>query len=250
MALGDTFAQQFQVGDVVYGASQARAPYINSLPPLLKTACENGGMWLICDNFNNRTFNRAAVVGAGGLYPTSKTNIQTNLALNDADANINVQQQAQLRAYYDALSASSRRPTKAVKLKLAEVQAKGNQDHADLAFRRACKFGLEYFLMVLQVKVHFALDMPAFYGVGPYQNSQDVVDKTQHAGHVPITTSELRCCYRNKDEWMPTGRLKFYKNLQEVDPPWVSDFVVWAQYGIDRYKKHHPILTTISRCFI
>lgn len=250
MAVGDTFAQQFQVGDVVYGASQARGPYMNSLPPLLKQACEGGGMWLICDNFNNRTFNRPLIVGGGGQNPSTKAGILNNLALNDADPVINPARHGQLSAYYGALSASSRSPTKAAKMKLAEVQAKGNQDHADLAFRRACKFGLQYFIMRQRATVHFALDLPAFYGQGLFQSSQDVVDKAQFAGHVPITTSELRCCYRNREEWMPTGRLKFYQNLVEVDPPWVSQQGVWAQYEAYRYKKHHPILSTVARVFM
>jgi len=250
MAVGDAFGTQFNPGDVVYGASQARGPYMNSLPALVKTNCEAAGMWLICDNFNNRTFNRPGTVGPNGQNPSSKANIQNNLTENDNDPNINANQHQALQDYYDALSQSSRRPTKAVRMKLAEAQAKGNQDQVDLAFRRACKFGLEYFITTLQVTVHFALDLPAWYGQGAYQNDHDLVGKTQFNGHVPITTSEIRCCFRNRNAWIPTGRLKFYKNLAEVDPPWVTNPAPWQAYDAERYRKNHPILSTVARWFI
>jgi hypothetical protein len=95
--------------------------------------------------------------------------------------------------------------------------------------------------LVIELKkgtVHFVLDAPAYMGLaGNRIDSLDVVTKGQHAGHVPITTSELRCCYRNREKWIPSGGLKFYFNLIEVVPPWVAEPAVWAIYEAHRIAK-------------
>jgi|GEM_PF-2667605 len=248
MALLDPFAGQFREGDVIYGAGEARQRYMESLPANVRLLCEAHGCWLICDDYNNKTFNRSEF--DGGTHVQTRADINTNLTMNYNDPLIPSYHRARLNAYYSRLSQSSRSPNKVVQMELAKVVAKGNHDHAELAFRRACKFGLEYFLMERRVQVHFVLDLPANYNAGDVQVDQDVVDKTRYHGLVPVTTSELRCCYRNKDRWIPTGRLKFYRNLVEVEPPWVSNQAVWAQYGIARHVKHRPVLNMIARWFI
>jgi len=77
-----------------------------------------------------------------------------------------------------------------------------------------------------------------------------MVSKAWHDNRVPTTTSELRCCYRNRDRWIPTGRLRFYQNLVEVEPPSVANRAVWARYDSALYNKHYPVLCTTARWFI
>jgi hypothetical protein len=160
-------------------------------------------------------------------------------------------QQESLRAFYASLSASSRSPLAAVQTGLPQAMRKGNYDEADFAIRRACKFGLEYFLMEKKVRVHFVIDPPTWaHQMDPLRYDRDVVEREWRDNRVPITTSELRCCYRNKERWIPTGRLKFYKDLHEVEPPWVSNPAIWGQYAVARHIKRHPVLSTVSRWFI
>ncbi len=239
MAVGQPFNQQFKAGDVVYGISQARAPYVSSLPANVATHLRGIGQFVICDEYNNRTFGFNNPMDFGvGQSPGTRAGISSNLAHHKTVAYLQPLQKAALKEYYDALKGSKHAPLDAVKMRIAKVQAKGNQNHEDLVFRRACKFGLQYVIELKKGTVHFVLDAPAYMGLpGNRINSLDVATKTQHAGHVPITTSELRCCYRNRATWIPSGRLKFYFNLLEVDPPWVQDPAEWAIYEAHRINK-------------
>ncbi|MEO7083420.1 MAG: hypothetical protein ABI442_06280 [Gemmatimonadaceae bacterium] len=257
-----TFAQNFNIGDVVYGISQSRAPYVNSLGNALRTYCEETGAFLLCDSFNNRSFlgvNASYGLGAGLApvhsltNPTNAQDIRHNLDFYEHDRGMTALGEDEKRAariFYDALDKSERSPSKAS----TEPQSKWT-NHGDLTvtmlmIRRACKFGLEYMLETLQRQVHFVLDVP--YNPGVQLDMQDVVDKAKYAGgiaspagSVPITFSELRCCYRNRAKWIPTGRLKFYLALNEVTAPWVTNPLLWQQYDLARqqkaYKKKHPI---------
>jgi hypothetical protein len=243
MALGQPFDQQFKAGDVVYGISQARVPYINSLPMHVAHHLRSIGQFLICDEFNNRTFGTVNPDDfLVGLLPDTKKNIRSNLAHHEhAAAYLNPLQKAALSEYYDALKGTRYAPMKAVQIKVLEAQAKGNQNVLDLVFRRACKFGLQFVIEQKKGTIHFVLDVPAAYNVpGNRIDNIDVVTKGQHANHVPITTSELRCCYRNRATWIPSGRLKFYFNLLEVNPPWVDEPAVWAIYEAHRITKGRP----------
>jgi len=239
MAIGQAFNQQFKAGDVIYGISQARAPYVNSLAQNVAHHLRSVGQFLICDEYNNRTFGFVNPHDFGvGQTPQSKAAIRSNLAHHKQVAYLNPLQKSALDEYYGALKGTRYAPLKAVKMKIAAAQAKGNQSLDDLAFRRACKFGLSYVIEQKKGTVHFALDVPAAYGVpGNRIDSLDVVTKAHHAGHVPITTSELRCCYRNRASWIPSGRLKFYFNLIEVNPPWEDDPAIWAVYEAHRVLK-------------
>jgi hypothetical protein len=241
MGVGQPFNQQFKAGDVLYGVSWARIPYINSLPVGVADHLRGVGQYVICDEYNNRTFASAHQVvapGPAGVGPGSQAAIAHNLQRNAIATNLTPLQQAALSEYYDALAGTRYAPIAAVQVPASILVAKGNQNAEDLAFRRACKFGLQFVIEQKQRTVHFVLDMPAYMGVpGNRQDSADIVNKTQHAGHVPITTSELRCCYRNRAHWIPLGRLKFYFNLLEVNPPWVDDPATWAVYEAHRKAK-------------
>jgi hypothetical protein len=236
MGVGQPFNQQFKAGDVLYGVD--RAPYVNSLPPGVAHHLRSVGQFLYCDEFNNGTFNQVPGLDDGvGNFPNSKSNINGNLANHEQAAYLSPLQQAALQEYYDALKGTRYAPLEAVKVKIRDVIAKGNYDSADQVFRRACKFGLQFVIQKGNT-VHFVLDLSPAAGVpGNRIDSLDVVTKGQHKGHVPITTSELRCCYRNRASWVPSGRLKFYCNLVQVNPPWVDEPAVWAVYEAHRIQK-------------
>jgi hypothetical protein len=235
MAVGQPFHQQFKAGDVIYGVH--RAPYVNSLPEGVAHYLRSVGQFLYCDEYNDRTFNQVAGLDGAASPPESKSNIQANLVTHEQAAYLSPLQQAALQEYYDALKGTRYAPLDAVKMKIKEVTAKGNYGTADQVFRRACKFGLQ-FVIQKGGTVHFVLDLPPSAGApGNRIDSTDVVTKGQHKGHVPITTSELRCCYRNRANWLPSGRLKFYCNLVQVNPPWVDEPAVWAVYEAHRIQK-------------
>jgi hypothetical protein len=231
MAVGQPFNQQFKAGDVIYGVARAR--YVDSLPQGVAHYLRSVGQFIYCDEYNDRTFNQTSVLDGANKAPDSKPNINANLAVHEQAAYLSPLQQAALQEYYDALKGTKYAPLEAVKLKIKEVTAKGNSGAADQVFRRACKFGLQFVIQQKGNTVHFVLDLPN----GNRIDSEDVVTKGQHLGHVPITTSELRCCYRNRANWIPSGRLKFYFNLAQVNPPWVDEPAVWAVYEAHRIQK-------------
>lgn len=241
MPVGVPFNQQFYAGDVIYGVSQARAPYINSLPPHLVHSLRAYGHYVICDEYNNRTFNyppnQNFVPGYETMdNPVNKHNINNNLDLNMTL--LNDRQQSSVTAYYEALAGTRYAPRKAVKMNLEKAQRKGNAELGDLVFRRACKFGLEYVIRCKVNTIHFALDVPPHWNFPNDKiDYESIVTKEKFDGRVPITTSELRCCYRNRHAWIPTGRLKFYHNLIEVEPPWEEAPEVWAVYEAHRIRK-------------
>jgi hypothetical protein len=256
-----TFAQNFSIGDVVYGISQARAPYVNSLGAGLRNYCEETGAFLICDSFNNRSF-----LGVNQPYGTNgplntDTNPTTTAALdfnwdyyeNDrGSVALDPDVKAKVKAYFDALNESPRNPYDAVSAPQAKWSKNGDGIPTMLAIRRACKFGLEYMIEQKHATVHFVLDVP--FHLGTSIDMADVVAKARYmggvanaGGSVPITFSELRCCYRNRSRWVPTGRLKFYLNLNEVQPPWDSSPALWQQYEIARSQKAHPVRTWLAK---
>lgn len=240
MALNQAFNQQFKAGDVIYGISQARASYVNSLPKQVVNHLRAVGQFVICDEFNNRTFGFVGNqdFGSDRRSPNSKANIKASVAHHQQVTYLNPLQKASLDEYYEALKGTRYSPLEAVKMTITKIQAKGNQNTEDLVFRRACKAGLQYVIEQRKGTVHFVLDVPPWMGVtGNRIDNLDVVTKTQHAGHIPITTSELRCCYRNRVKWIPSERLKFYFNLAEVNAPWIDAPEVWAIYEAHRIRK-------------
>lgn len=256
-----TFAQNFQIGDVVYGISQARAPYVNSLNKELRDYCEESGAFLFCDSYNNRSFlgvsNKTYGITPTGVGATLKNPQNANDIAHNLDfyehgrgmAVLGVEEIAAAKAFYDSLAKSKYAPVKASTEKQSKWSKLGDVNKSMLMIRRACKFGLEYMIKSNR-QVHFVLDIPN--NPGTSIDMQDVVNKERYSGGaaaqngaVPITFSELRCCYRNRNDWIPTGLLKFYLNLTEVNPPWVTNPALWQQYDLARakknYKKKHPI---------
>jgi hypothetical protein len=258
-----TFAQNFQIGHVIYGISQSRGPYMNSLGQTLRTYCEESGAFLICDSFNNRSF-----LGVTQPYGTNvgALTVKNPVSTQELDYNWNYYEndlgsvalsqevKATLTSYFDNLKTSRRSPYDAMNAPAKKWTRKGDASATMLAIRRACKFGLEYFIMQKHETVHFVLDVP--HNLGTMMDMADVVAKAKYNGpgpdpngSVPITFSELRCCYRNRNEWIPTGRLKFYLNLVEVVPPWQSNPALWQQYDQARYDKRHPMKAALRKLF-
>jgi hypothetical protein len=242
-----TFAQNFQVGDVIYGLSRSREPYVATLTKAMQDNCKNQGAYVSCDHFNNRTWLQNALSHAD---TSSAQKIQDNLDWNlgklpHSGIPLNANQKQELQAFYDNLLLSTRSPanTGALNMPQKQLNKKKNRYLQDLQIRRACKFGIEY-IIGRNNTVHFVLDIPVrdIHGndqdqlSGTYMKDKDIVKKkTLHPNYVPITTSELRLCYRNWGTWGPTGHLKFYKSLQEVNAPWVDNAAGWAEY--DRHRQ-------------
>ncbi len=242
-----TFAQNFQMGDVVYGLSRARTPYVASLPQLLQNNCTAQGAYVSCDHFNNRTWLKMAM---GPTRTNSAAEIQDNLDWNlgklpNSGLPLNANQKQELQDFYDNLMAApNRAPTTPIGMPAKQLAKKKNRDLADLQIRRACKFGIEY-VLGRGDRVHFVLDIPQrdAHGndedalSGTFMKNKDIVRKTEMGGYVPITTSELRLCYRNWGAWGPTGRLLFYKNLNAVPAPWEANPAAWQEYENHRQLK-------------
>jgi hypothetical protein len=252
-----SFATNLQPGDIIYGLSKAREPYIASLPPLMAEACRDAGNRLYADEFNNRTFLSLADSPKKKLVknPFNSIDLERNVKAHfpkglfsgkgtwmgpTGEQILTKTQRKALKAFYDKLSASKYAPDATAKAYDAGDLAEKRDMLPMILIRRACKFGLEYAIMKRQVTVHFVLDYFDHQKkkLRP-MDQQGVVDKSIWGSDLspPITTSELRCCYRNKDIWMPTGRLKFYSKLFEVPAPWVADPGLWQEYADHREQK-------------
>jgi hypothetical protein len=261
-----SFASNFQQGDVIYGVSYARDPYVASLPPDTKADCEAVGAFLLCDNFNNRSFLGSSDKPFGcNKDIKGKDTIKNPKDARDLDFNWDFYEndlgaialtdpvKKEVRAYFDALKSSDRSPYKALKEPEKKWGKNGDKLKTTIAIRRACKFGLAYVIMEKKRTVHFVLDVPNH--IGTMINMDHVAEKARYHDDsksdinsaVPITFSELRCCYRNRAAWIPTGRLKFYLDLKEVDPPWETDVTPWVAYEQARFKKHHPFKAFLAK---
>jgi hypothetical protein len=117
---------------------------------------------------------------------------------------------------------------------------KGNSDAMALAFnrlylaiRKACKYGLFYITTNFKrAKIHFALD-DIVMGEVVKKGARDKLGDSEVANNVhcvPITTSELRCCYRH---WRKIkDRVFFYNNGgTDAQAPWDADKGLWDTYG-------------------
>lgn len=112
----------------------------------------------------------------------------------------------------------------------------------DLAIRRSCKFGIDYFVIAKGAQLHYILDgmsVPDIVSKKMYTNEVTKKDK------IPICTSEVRYIFRTWNQLKDTGRLHFYKDFQQCLAPWESSTYMntwegWADYAIDRVEKHLP----------
>jgi hypothetical protein len=109
-----------------------------------------------------------------------------------------------------------------------------------LAIRRACKYGLFYITTQFKhANIHFALD-EIDIGEVVKKGVRDKLGDSEVSGGVravPITTSELRCCYRHWHKLRT--RVFFYdQNGEDATAPWDADKGLWNDYGkrlIDKY---------------
>jgi len=242
-----TFRQNFRVGDIIYGLDRTRDVYAQSLDANVRDAQQQEGSFTL-DYMNDKSF-LEAFRNSGNLPKPG-----------NPSATLTTVEQKMLSAWYKKLLSSPRSPKKAMKApdaKLRKYDGETQDQNELVAFlmiRRACKYGLQYYIEVLKKTVHFCLDIPVGVlnvgiTIGTEMRSRHVVDNVKFSGgqpmhlgaqvgQIPITTSELRCCYRNRNKWIPTGRLKFYLDLSETEPPWATDPLVWADYQTHREEKY------------
>jgi hypothetical protein len=230
--IGPNFNQQFKPGDVIYGCGTPRERYFNSLPEGFRKTCFREGNFTLIDFYNDMTFSRPWNDDSGGLKaPETIEAIRYNLAENTRGLGTNVDRRQRLVNYYAALTWHPRyAPRKTVTTDASNWLAKGNTNMARLVLRRASKFGIAYVIDNLKCTIHFALEHPTRPGWPLDFNDVAVEKRFPGYDHVSITISELRCCYRRRDIWGPTGRLKFYFGMQQVEAPWISHKAEWDVY--------------------
>ena len=116
--------------------------------------------------------------------------------------------------------------------------------------RRSSKFGLE-FQRKQGKDVAFMLDFPSFGKQSGDYGFQINKTKTgnragggQSSARVPITTSELRKAYRDKDA--PGTQPTFFVGGKKVPAPWVQRSDQWAKYGRYRLNKYREAWETVG----
>jgi hypothetical protein len=233
MPIGGLFRDQLKPGDVIYGITRDRWDYVNSLPKDLELRLSSNGQFIYVNGYNDNTFGTPR-------SPQTEEDIKFNVEHHEKRSDLSLPQKNALRSYYGSLRSHKHAPLEAVKMSGAQMQAKGNLSFAELVWRRASKFGLEYLITRTECSVHFILDNRQ-QSTRTYMGRIDssfVVEKRKHWGSVPITTSELRCCYRNRLRW--NGRVKFYFLQREVVAPWIARPEVWLEYERHRVEKGRP----------
>ncbi len=231
--IGQAFNQLFTAGDVIYGISQPRGRYTRTLLAGVvgrdaQTLIDEGN-FTICDHYNNRTFNAPTV-----MYNFVGPNAQAgenamNFYLQNGPLNPN-QRQA-VSQYYNMLGGHKYNPHTAMNTVMNNKQQLHNAGQNEyLAFRRACKFGLDYFIIQLNRRVHFILDVDQ---IGTCIDFEKIVFKevyTNVANNnqqvLPITYSELRKCYKNR--LIYGNNLYFYLDGVRVAAPWDDDPDLWG----------------------
>ncbi len=239
--IGWAFNQLFLAGDVIYGISRPRGRYTRTLEQGItgksaQTLIDEGN-FTICDHYNNRTFNAPTVMSKFNGPNVMPGNQAVDEYLNGI-APYRPGQVQSLTPYYDRLSMHKYNPHDALNLVMNEKQRRNNGgDNNYLAFRRACKFGLDYFILQMGRRVHFILDVDDH---GTCINFEQIVFKelfvnqgNNNKATLPITYSELRKCYKNRVIY--GNKLFFYLNCVRVAAPWDQNPELWA--WIDRAKE-------------
>ncbi|TAE24119.1 MAG: hypothetical protein EAZ91_20895 [Cytophagales bacterium] len=237
--IGWAFNQLYLAGDVIYGISQPRERYVDTLPQgiLGRTGRElmDEGNFLICDHYNNRTFNAPTVMGHfRGPNAQAGENAMDFWHTNSPIRNNQPQVQA-VKQYYDLLAGHKYNPHTAMNTVMNEKKRLNNNGQSDyLAFRRACKFGLDYFILQMNRRVHFILDVD---NNGTCIDYEPIVFKQLYVNVnngnqriLPITYSELRKCYKNR--LLYGNKLFFYLNAVRVQAPWDQEPDLWAMIDV------------------
>ncbi|AGI24853.1 hypothetical protein H681_14925 [Pseudomonas sp. ATCC 13867] len=227
-------------GDVIYGDREDRKKYKNAAE-ILYDASSTGkaalkavfdDVWVTIDQYNNTTFlpfdERPGVLqtiaGIAGTLPRERATRYVN-------------------AFFDHPS-STKPTTLTSQQRTKESSIPTARDYDLLALqriRRSCKFGVLNLAQALgtRAKIHFVLD--SLQG----DRMRQIVHKEAYKSNdmmrgggtaVPVTTSELRAVYREQKR-LKTPVL-FYRNLEQVPPPWEEDAALWQQYAKVRYLKY------------
>ena len=121
-----------------------------------------------------------------------------------------------------------------------------------LAIRRACKYGIDYFLLQSPrdfvgsnkaklngaPRLHYVLDEITSASVATSEEFKLSIFKDDRKGK-PITTSELRYLFRtwHANKKLHGTRILFYRDQKIVDPLWVTDPAPWIPYARKRLEK-------------
>ncbi|WP_447744295.1 hypothetical protein [Pseudomonas nicosulfuronedens] len=227
-------------GDVIYGDREDRKKYRSAAETLYDTSSPDKAalkavfddVWVTIDQYNNTTFlpfdERPEVLQLiAGLKQALPRERATRYA----------------NAFFD--HPSSTKPatlTQQQRTKESSIATARDSDLLALQrIRRSCKFGVLNLAQALgtQAKIHFVLD--SLHG----ERMRQIVHKEAYKSNdmmrgggnaIPVTTSELRAVYREQKR-LKTPVL-FYRNLEQVLPPWEEDAALWQQYGKARYFKY------------
>lgn len=244
--IGQAFNQLFVAGDVIYGISQPRLPYTQSLLAGVvgrdAATLINEGNFVICDHYNNRSFNAFGVMDQFRGPNAQPGDDAANYAIQNG---LNPNQRQAVSHYYNLLSGHKYNPHTAMNVVMNDKQRLHNAGQNDyLAFRRACKFGLDYFIIQLNRRVHFILDVD---NAGTCIDFEKIVFKEIYTNVnnnnqqvIPITYSELRKCYKNR--LIYGNNVYFYLNRVRVAAPWDDDPDLWAMIDTAKaLKQNVPI---------
>ena len=126
----------------------------------------------------------------------------------------------------------------------------------ELAIRRSCKFGIQYFTETRNVRVHYLLDKMDPSTIVTKKTLHKVVRGKNRAivaefDKVPICTSELRFIFRNWQRIKSGGKMLFYLSFNTCLAPWENtakawkdQWGLWAEYAkqrVDKYRDPNDI---------
>lgn len=120
----------------------------------------------------------------------------------------------------------------------------------DIAIRRSCMFGIEYFSKF--GTVHYILDE---LDIEKVVNRTMVTNETTGDKKVPICTSELWYLFYHWADLKRDRKVVFWENFEEVAPPWESGkwsstHTKWAASAVARYEdRAHRVPAPIKGLF-
>lgn len=250
-----TFVQEFDPdrGDIVYGRGEVRQVYFDTLPlTAAQREAIRRGLWVRLDDYNNNYGVAGRAFGDRGDQVTEAT---VNAFVDARGAAFeggtppadpgHARRLDQKIAYFDAIRRSASRFAPASVFELgrrdlvkegtaypkgpirrflnpSRVEEANRRNRANKAIRRVCKLGIA--MVATDVRFHGAKILFALDGL----DMASVVEKATREAYgrvaMPVTSSELRFCFRNWDALQ--GTVLFYVNGERVSAPWDDDWTL------------------------
>lgn len=220
-------------GDLLYGLNSLRARYINKLFPNAKSKHEVPP--LVIDIYNNeiayavarenpdyfQALNEGKQAEAIGIALKIPENLKDTVSQA-----ITGNYKFLWEEYFSMSSSSKKFNIEAIYQETSQKYGSGMYHKwneqlpqgTQLLSKRGSKLGIEIVARSEQVKLHFVLDDI---------NMEQVGQKSILGGN-SITASELRYIYRNWERL--EGKVHFYRNYLEVEPPWKENSSLWNSY--------------------